>query len=81
MFPINLKLLELGVVYPVNTVHRAGIDRLLDQLQGISILAVNPRSPVIRFNIKRVASHMGTVFAANAGNLINVNPPLAQCPS
>jgi hypothetical protein len=75
---VCLKLLEFGVVYPVNTVYGAGINGFLNNLLRVAILAIDPRATIVGLDVKGVAGNVGTVFAADAGNLIHIDAPLAQ---
>ncbi len=80
ILPFFLKLFEFDVVNPVNTVNRAGIDRLLDDVLRIAILPNNPRTPVIWLNIERITSNVGTVLTTDAGYLIDINTLCRKTP-
>jgi hypothetical protein len=71
---------EFGVIDPMNAVYWAGVDCLLDHLFRITILTNDARATIIWLNVKGIAGNMGAVFAANAGNFIDVNSSLANDP-
>ena len=76
-----LELTQLLVGHPVDAVHRTGVNRLLDQLGGIAILAERPGAAPIGLNHEGVGGHMGAVAAADTDSLINPDGLLAQAPA
>jgi hypothetical protein len=71
-------LFQFGVIYPVDAVHRAGIDGFLNYILRVAILPVHSGPTIVRLNIKSIAGNVGTVLAANAGDLIHIHTLLAQ---
>jgi hypothetical protein len=65
----------------VDAIDRTGIDRLLNHVFRVSILADDTGATVIGFDVERIASDVGAVLAADAGNLIDVNALLPQVPA
>ena len=62
----------------MNAVNRTGIDRFLYGIFPVAILVENSRSTVFCLDIEGVASDVGAVFTADAGQFVNVYPFLAQ---
>jgi hypothetical protein len=67
------EVFKFRIVYPVNTVHGAGVNRLLDDLFGIAILPHHPRSPMLWLNVEGVAGNVGTVLTANARHFVHIH--------
>ena len=81
VLPIVFQLLQFSKIHPMNAVYRTGINRLLNQIRRVCILANDPRSAIIWLNVEGVASNMGTVLTANTGYFINIDAFLAKLTS
>jgi hypothetical protein len=75
---LRFKLSELRIIHPVNAIDRAGVDRLLNHLFRVAILTNGPSTAIFRLDVKGAAGDVGAVGTADAGQLIDVNPLLAN---
>jgi hypothetical protein len=63
---------ESGIVCPLNTVYRTGVDRFLDGIEVVSILAKYSGSTMLWFDEECIVSDMGTISTADASQFIYV---------
>jgi len=66
------------VVNPVNAIYRTSINGLLKHGLGIPILPHYPGTAIVRLNIEGISGNVGTVLAADTGDLVHINGFLAQ---
>lgn len=62
MLPFFFQMFQLVVGHPMDTVHRTGIDRLLDNRFIVPILAKGPGAAMLLLNGESIGSHVGTVL-------------------
>ena len=55
----------------MDAIHRTGVDRLLDELGAVTVLADGSGTAPIRLHHKGMAGYMGAIATANADRLIH----------
>ena len=70
---------QLLVAHPVDAIDGTGIDRFLDPLSAVAVLANGAGAAPVFFHQKGVGGHMGAVAAADTDRLIHPNRFLPQC--
>ena len=72
------KLRQRPIGDPMNAIHRTGVDRLLDELGAVTVLADGSGAAPIRFHHKSMAGHVGAIATANTDRLIHPDSLFAQ---
>ena len=73
-----MQTMERFESHPVNTVHRAGIDRFLNPLRAVAVLTNGPGTSQIRLHHKSVTGDMGAVTAADTNGFIHPDGSITQ---
>jgi hypothetical protein len=55
----------------MDAIHGTGIDRLLEELGGVTVLADGSGAAPIRFHHEGMAGHVGAIATANTDRLIH----------
>ena len=73
-----VQLIELFKRNPMNAVDRAGLNRFLNQLCAVTVLANSAGATVTGLNHKRIGGDMSAVTASDADGFIDPNSFLSK---
>jgi hypothetical protein len=69
---------QLFIVHPVDAIDRTGVDRFLDPIRAVTVLAEGPGATPGRLHHEGVAGHVGAVAATDAYGFIHPDGLLAE---